>query len=94
MSEVVRSWFAIHPDINCITWPPNSDDICPISQVWESMITYVDNNFPLTAAEIKKFIFHFWYEMKGDPDYFHDLFAGMKKIFEKLIHNRGGMINF
>lgn len=88
--EMVDSWFKSHPNISVVTWPANSDDISPISRVWNDIETYVDNQFPLTVTEIKAFICLYWQEMKNDPDYFEDKFSYMKKCLEKLMVNEGG----
>ncbi len=60
MSELVTSWFNLHPDIKFVNWPANSGDIHPLSRVWNDMLSYVDDNYPLTRDEIKYLVRTYW----------------------------------
>lgn len=75
----------MHPEIEFITWPPI---ISPISQAWENMNNYVDDNFPLTGNEIKELVSNFFEKMKKEnPGYQIDSFNRLKSCFDNVLIN-------
>lgn len=91
-SNVVSEWFTNHPEIKCVTWPEQLQDVSPVASAWTNMENYVDRTYPLTIAEVKGAISNFWYEMKDHPDRFNDSFGFINKGLTKVIQNSGAFL--
>ncbi|XP_037049162.1 uncharacterized protein LOC119083548 [Bradysia coprophila] len=77
-SEIVRSWFKKHPEIQYITWPSNCEVAFPISLPWSDMKIRLKSHRPLCSLQAKSLIINFW-KMLG-PDFFTVARDGLKKI--------------
>ena len=90
---IVRQWFAEHPEIELIQWPPKGCDLNPIENVWAIMARdwHVEVR---NADEVGRKAREVWEGIRRRPDLCSALAASMPRRLEKVVAARGGWTSY
>lgn len=88
---MVKEWFGKHPTIEVLqNWPANSPDLNPIENLWAETTRDWDYVFPRTRENLDKSVVENWEKMRGNTQYFQNLYQSMPTRLWEVIANRGG----
>lgn len=89
-AKVVRQWFANHPEITLLPWPPKGADLNPIENVWSDMVKLLNGHSINTADKLFDEVLAIWEhfrEVRGD--YFRTLVHSLPRRLAAVIQAEG-----
>lgn len=94
-AKAVKEWFQRHPEIEVLqNWPANSPDLNPMENLWAETTREWDNIFPRTRENLDKSVVENWERMRGDTQYFQNLYSSMPRRLWEVIANLGGTTKY
>lgn len=72
----------------------NSPDLNPIENFWAQMTRDWKSVFPRNRANLERCIVENWERMRGEPQYFRNLYDSMPRRMNAVIDNNGGATRY
>lgn len=69
---------------------PNHADLNPIENFWAEITRGWQSVFPRNRQTLEPYIVANWGKMRGNTQYFHNLYASMSRRVQEVIDRNGG----
>lgn len=91
--RVVRRWFAAHPEIVLLDWPPKGADCNPIENLWAYMVQewHVEQK---TRREIERKATEVWEGVRNRPNLCSNLVDSLQRRLQEVIDANGGWTHY
>lgn len=94
-SKLTTEWFKNHQEINLLrNWPPNSPDLNPIENFWAEMTRNWRSVYPRNIHTLQQYVVANWEKMRGDTQYFQNIYASMPHRIQEVIDRNGGATSY
>jgi len=89
-ANIVRDYLQSR-HIRVLRWPPKSPDLNPIELVWAYMENTRSPLIQRNHAGLDEYVRNKWEDLRNKPDFFQNLYDGLRNRFEYVIQNNGNI---
>ena len=93
-ARMTQQWFADHPHITALPWPPLSPDLNPIEDVWAMMAREWQPQNERTVAALERHVRDVWGSVERRPGIIRRVVESMPRRLEAVIAARGGYTKY
>ena len=93
-AKSVKQWFAEHPQLQLLPWPPKGADMNPIENHWANMVRDIGFIQCKTSAELANKVTECWVSYAHKTQYWEKLVNSMPSRLQEVISANGCLTSY
>lgn len=92
-SSETKNWFAQHPEVCVLQWPPRSPDLSPIENMWAQLLQNWPNRTFSNRQMLLNEVSTRWDALRG-TEYITNLYNSMPRRLQQVLDRNGNWCSF